>query len=80
MGSIVDAYALVRETIYRSAIMLDRQDWDGWLNHCDDAFQYAIRLLEPGNQTGHDLSGARPEGSREHGQASAQAQPRITRR
>jgi len=43
----VDAYALVRETIYRSTIALDRQDWNGWLTHCDEAFQYAIRSWSP---------------------------------
>ena len=43
----MDAYALVRETIYRSTIALDRQDWNGWLTHCDEAFQYAIRSWSP---------------------------------
>jgi len=47
MGLVVDVYDLVRETIYRSAIMLDRQDWNGWLAHCDDDFQYAIRCWSP---------------------------------
>jgi len=43
----VDAYNLVRETIYRSTISLDRQDWEGWLANCDDSFQYAIRAWSP---------------------------------
>lgn len=43
----VDAYALVRDTIYRSTISLDQQDWNGWLSHCDDKFQYAIRAWSP---------------------------------
>jgi methanesulfonate monooxygenase subunit beta len=43
----VDAAALVRDTIYRSTILLDRQDWDEWLAHCDDEFQYAIRAWSP---------------------------------
>jgi methanesulfonate monooxygenase small subunit len=43
----VDASALVRDTIYRSTILLDQQDWNGWLAHCDDAFQYAIRSWSP---------------------------------
>jgi len=43
----VDAYALVRDTIYRSTILLDRQDWNGWLEHCDETFQYAIRSWSP---------------------------------
>jgi methanesulfonate monooxygenase subunit beta len=43
----VDASALVRETIYRSTILLDQQHWDEWLAHCDDAFHYAIRAWSP---------------------------------
>jgi len=43
----VDAAALVRDTIYRSTILLDRQNWDEWLAHCDDDFQYAIRAFSP---------------------------------
>ncbi len=43
----MDAQALVRDTIYRSTILLDRQDWDGWLSECDDAFHYAIRAWSP---------------------------------
>ena len=46
-GPAVNAHDLVRETIYRSAIALDGQDWNGWLAHCDDAFQYAIRSFSP---------------------------------
>ena len=47
MGIAVDAYALVRDTIYRSTISLDQQDWNGWLSLCDDEFQYAIRSWSP---------------------------------
>jgi len=48
MGRLnVDAAALVRDTIYRSTILLDRQDWNEWLAHCDDQFQYAIRAWSP---------------------------------
>ncbi len=43
----MDASALVRDTIYRSTILLDQQDWNGWLAHCDAAFQYAIRSWSP---------------------------------
>jgi methanesulfonate monooxygenase small subunit len=43
----VDPYALVRDTIYRSTLFLDRQDWTRWLAECDDAFQYAIRAWSP---------------------------------
>ncbi|MGH7783354.1 MAG: aromatic-ring-hydroxylating dioxygenase subunit beta [Candidatus Binatia bacterium] len=38
---------LVRDAIYRSTISLDKQDWDGWLNECDDDFQYAIKAWSP---------------------------------
>jgi methanesulfonate monooxygenase small subunit len=47
MGFNVDAAATVRDTIYRSAILLDRQQWDEWLAYCDDGFQYAIRTWSP---------------------------------
>lgn len=43
----MDASALVRDTIYRSTILLDQQRWDDWLAHCDDTFQYAIRTWSP---------------------------------
>ncbi len=43
----MDASALVRDTIYRSAILLDQQKWNEWLEHCDDAFHYAIRSWSP---------------------------------
>jgi len=43
----MDAQSLVRDTIYRSTMMLDRQDWDGWLAQCGDEFQYAIRSWSP---------------------------------
>src|ERR1700722_6621755 len=47
MGLAVDAAGLVRDTIYRSTISLDQQDWDEWLAQCDDKFQYAIRAWSP---------------------------------
>jgi methanesulfonate monooxygenase subunit beta len=43
----MDASALVRDTIYRSALLLDQQRWDEWLAHCDDGFEYAIRAFSP---------------------------------
>lgn len=43
----MDPAALVRDTIYRSAISLDQQNWTDWLAHCDDSFQYAIRAWSP---------------------------------
>jgi len=47
MGIAVDASTLVRDTIYRSTILLDQQNWDEWLTHCADGFQYAIRAWSP---------------------------------
>jgi len=43
----VDPQALVRDAIYRSTILLDKQDWQSWLDQCDDEFQYAIRAWSP---------------------------------
>ena len=43
----MDSTALVRDTIYRSTVLLDQQQWDDWLAHCDDAFRYAIRAWSP---------------------------------
>jgi methanesulfonate monooxygenase subunit beta len=43
----MDAQSLVRDTIYRSTILLDQQDWNGWLANCDDEFEYAIRSWSP---------------------------------
>jgi methanesulfonate monooxygenase small subunit len=61
-GLAVDVYALVRDTVYRSTILLDLQDWNGWLAHCDDQFQYAIRSWSPEinkdvTYLAHDLKG-----------------------
>jgi methanesulfonate monooxygenase subunit beta len=58
----VDVYALVRDTVYRSTLLLDLQDWNGWLAHCDDQFQYAIRSWSPEinkdvTYLAHDLRG-----------------------
>jgi methanesulfonate monooxygenase small subunit len=62
MGIAVDVYALVRDTVYRSTIFLDQQDWNGWLSLCDDQFQYAIRAWSPEinkdvTYLAHDLKG-----------------------
>ena len=43
----MDAHSLVRETIYRSTIFLDSQNWMAWLEHCDPEFKYAIRSWSP---------------------------------
>lgn len=58
----MDAASLVRDAIYRSTILLDEQNWDGWLEHCDDEFQYAIRAWSPEinkdvTYLAHDLKG-----------------------
>jgi methanesulfonate monooxygenase small subunit len=43
----VEAASLVRDAIYRSTIMLDQQNWDGWLEQCGDEFHYAIKSWSP---------------------------------
>jgi methanesulfonate monooxygenase subunit beta len=43
----VEPQALVRDAIYQSTILLDKQDWNSWLDQCDDEFQYAIRAWSP---------------------------------
>lgn len=43
----MDASVLVRDTIYRSTILLDQQNWNEWLAYCDEGFQYAIRSWSP---------------------------------
>lgn len=43
----MDPTALVRDTIYRSTVLLDQQQWNDWLNYCDDEFRYAIRAWSP---------------------------------
>lgn len=58
----MDAANLVRDTIYRSTILLDAQNWDEWLEHCDSEFQYAIRAWSPEinkdvTYLAHDLKG-----------------------
>ena len=43
----MDPSNLVRDTIYRAAVMLDAQKWDEWLDLCADDFQYAIKAWSP---------------------------------
>lgn len=43
----MEAASLVRDAIYRSTIMLDQQNWDGWLEQCDTDFHYAIKSWSP---------------------------------
>lgn len=42
-----DAATLVRDTIYRATLLLDDQNWDQWLELCDDSFHYAIKSYSP---------------------------------
>lgn len=37
----------VRDTIYRSCLLLDDQKWSEWLELCDESFHYAIRAYSP---------------------------------
>lgn len=46
-GVAVDTASIVRDTIYRAAIMLDDQRFEEWLGLCDEGFQYAIKAWSP---------------------------------
>lgn len=46
-GNGVDIAGKVRDTIYRATLMLDDQNWDGWLGLCDESFHYAIKAFSP---------------------------------
>lgn len=37
----------VKDTIYRSCLLLDSEKWDDWLALCDDDFHYAIKAFSP---------------------------------
>lgn len=37
----------VRDTVYRSCILLDDEKWSDWLNLCDEAFEYEITAWSP---------------------------------
>ncbi len=37
----------VKDTIYRSCLLLDDQKWSDWLELCEDDFHYAIRAWSP---------------------------------
>lgn len=50
----------VRDTIYRSCLLLDEEKWNDWLALCDDDFQYSIKAWSP--EINYDMtyfSGAR---------------------
>lgn len=42
----VDANA-VKDVIYKAALCLDGEQWDDWLDLCDDDFRYAIKAFSP---------------------------------
>ena len=42
-----DTASAVRDVIYQATLRLDDQDWSGWLDLCDDSFQYAIKAYSP---------------------------------
>ena len=37
----------VRDTIYRSCMLLDEEKWSEWLDLCEDDFKYAIKAFSP---------------------------------
>lgn len=37
----------VKDTIYRSCLLLDDEKWSEWLDLCDDGFQYSIKAWSP---------------------------------
>lgn len=43
----IDATSVVRDAIYRATIALDDQQWDTWLDMCDEEFHYAIKAFSP---------------------------------
>ena len=42
-----DVPELVRDTVYRSCILLDDEKWEDWLDLCDDSFEYEIGAWSP---------------------------------
>lgn len=43
----MSANDLVKDTIYRSCLMLDDEKWLAWLASCDDTFEYKITSYSP---------------------------------
>ena len=43
----IDTTERVKGTIYKACIHLDDMNWEGWLNLCDDDFNYMIRAFSP---------------------------------
>lgn len=46
-GSELSAIDKVKDTVYRSCLLLDDENWDGWLDLCDQSFQYKITSYSP---------------------------------
>ena len=42
-----EAVDAVRDTIYRATIALDAQEWNDWLELCDESFTYDIKSWSP---------------------------------
>ncbi len=42
-----DTAAAIRDLIYKATLCLDDLDWQGWLDLCDEDFQYAIKAYSP---------------------------------
>ena len=45
----------VRDTIYRSCLLLDEEKWSDWLDLCDDGFSVLYQGVEPRDQLRHDV-------------------------
>lgn len=41
------AREIVRDTIYRATMLLDDQQWEAWLDLCDEGFLYDIKAWSP---------------------------------
>ncbi len=46
-GNGTDPRSLVRDTIYEATMALDDQQWEQWLDLCDDDFHYAVKAFSP---------------------------------
>ncbi|MFT5116000.1 MAG: methanesulfonate monooxygenase small subunit [Parasphingorhabdus sp.] len=38
---------IVRDTIYKACLFQDDEQWEEWLDLCDDSFEYAIKAFSP---------------------------------
>jgi methanesulfonate monooxygenase subunit beta len=44
---LMDVSERIRDTIYQATLLLDGQNWEQWLDLCDEHFEYAIRSFSP---------------------------------